>query len=570
VSDFSWAQGQPESETLEYKSTLRQNLHTGKPDAGMTYACLKTIAAFLNTDGGTLIIGVRDDGTVIGLRPDGFVSNDKYLLHVCSQIREALGQIAASKVHPKIESVDGHDICVVPCEKSYSPVYLTHAKGAEDEFYIRNGPASLRMKASQAHGYITGRFPSHGRVMAVSPGLPIAGDFTAEICGRIGVEALDPEAIEIFRKRCSEKVGGELTDEADIVQFLTDTGLLDGLQITYAGLILLGNRDAITRYLPNAEVVYEWRSNEADIKHSQRIEHREGLILYVERLWEQIDLRNDVQQYQEGVYRKDIKTFNEHVVREGLLNAVAHRDYRAEGSVMVKQTPRRLEILSPGGFPPGVTPDNICRKQVPRNRRLTEAMARCNLVERSGQGADLIYRHSITEGKALPEFSRSDEHQVELLLQCELRNHAFILFLSRVGELSEFTLDDLLVLERLGREEQVGDDLKQRLPSLLQRGVVERVGRGRGVRYLLSRELYSSMGEAGRYTRQKGLSRSNQKELLLKHVRDRGPAGVPMAELIQVVPELGRAQIRRMMEELRDDGRVHLEGERRGARWCAG
>jgi ATP-dependent DNA helicase RecG len=568
VSEGRWSAGFPdESEKLEYKSSIKMNLHTHQADPEIARACLKTIAAFLNTEGGTLVIGVSDDKAVVGTQVDGFQSDDQYRLHVHGLIRGALGQIADSKVKISIEVIEEKNVCVVECKRSSEPVYLNYRK-TNDEFYIRIGPSSLNMRTSDAHGYITDHFGSRTRLATLAADISGPPDFTAEICEAAGIEELDPNAISLFREKWSQKADNQHQAEADDERILVDAGLIEDGRATYAGLILLGRREVIDKHLPHAEVVYEWRTAEAEIGHLQRVEHREAFLLFIERLWELIDARNDIQQYQEGAYRKDIKTFNEGVVREGLLNAVAHRDYQIEGSIMVRQTPRRLEIVSPGGFPPGVTAENICRRQVPRNRRLTEAMAKCNLVERSGQGADLIFRNLIIEGKALPDFTRSDEYQVELLLQCDVRDFGFIQFLSRVGDL--VTLDDLLVLECLRRDEKVGDELQPRLPGLLECGAIERTGRGMGARYLLSRELYSSMGEAGRYTRQKGLSRSVQKEYLLKHVRDAGPSGAPMVELCQVVPELSKGQVRGMMEQLRDEGRVHLEGERRGARWHNG
>jgi ATP-dependent DNA helicase RecG len=559
VSEARWSAGFPdESEKLEYKSSIRFNLLTRQTDPRMTHACLKTIAAFLNTEGGTLVIGVDDAKTVVGTRLDRFQSDDQYQLYVHDQIQNALGQTADSRVKTSIKVFDGQDICVVECKKSHEPVYLTYSKtNAVEEFYFRSGPASIRMRTGQVHGYITDHFGSSTRLApTLSADMSGPTDFTAEICEAAGIEELDPNAIGLFREKWSQKADNQHLAGADDESILADAGLIEDGRATYAGLILLGRREVIDKHLPHAEVVYEWRAAEVDIRHLQRVEHRDAFLLFVERLWELIDARNDIQQYQEGVYRKDIKTFNEQVVREGLLNAVAHRDYRTAGSIMVRQTPRRLEIVSPGGFPPGVTAENICGRQVPRNRRLTEAMAKCNLVERSGQGADLIFRNLIVEGKALPDFSRSDEYQVELLLQCDVRVE-FVQFLSRVRELAEFTLEDLLVLECVGRDEKVGAELEPRLPGLLECGAIERTGSGGGARYLLSGW-------------QEGPIPSAQKESLLKHVRDAGPAGVPMAELRQVVPELKDGRVRGMMEKLRDEGRVHLEGQRRGARWHAG
>ena len=113
-------------------------------------------------------------------------------------------------------------------------------------------------------------------------------------------------------------------------------------------------------------------------------------------------------------------------VREAILNAVSHRDYRHPGSVFVRQYPRRLEIVSPGGFPTGITPDNIIDKQFPRNRRIAETFLRCGLVERAGQGANRMLVEAVRDSKPLPDYSRSDEHEVFLSLArgcpgCELR-----------------------------------------------------------------------------------------------------------------------------------------------------
>src|SRR5439155_11707415 len=128
------------------------------------------------------------------------------------------------------------------------------------------------------------------------------------------------------------------------------------------------------------------------------------------------DLRNDVQHYQDGLFMWDVPTFNERVVREALLNAVGHRDYRSGGSVFVRQFPRKLEIVSPGGLPNGITLANILWRQLPRNRRIAEALSRCGLVERSGQGMDRMFEGCIRESKPRPDFTGTDDYQVSVTL----------------------------------------------------------------------------------------------------------------------------------------------------------
>ena len=183
---------------------------------------------------------------------------------------------------------------------------------------------------------------------------------------------------------------------------------------------------------------------EASLPAQQRKEFREGFLLYDDALWESINLRNDIQQFQDGLVMWDIQTFNEIVVREAILNAVSHRDYRLAGSIFIKQYPRRLEIISPGGFPPGVSPENILWKQVPRNRRLAEAFSRCGLVERSGQGANRMFECCIRESKPQPDFTGSDDYQVFVSLQGDIQDPNFLRFLGQLGNerLSSFTTMD--------------------------------------------------------------------------------------------------------------------------------
>jgi ATP-dependent DNA helicase RecG len=119
--------------------------------------------------------------------------------------------------------------------------------------------------------------------------------------------------------------------------------LLVDARITYAALILFGTRTALGRWLAQAELVFEYRSSEASGPAADREEFREGFFLWHDAIWNKINLRNDRQSYQDGLFRIELPTFDEVSVREVLLNAVAHRDYRLGGSVFVRQYSQRLE-----------------------------------------------------------------------------------------------------------------------------------------------------------------------------------------------------------------------------------
>jgi ATP-dependent DNA helicase RecG len=398
----------------------------------------------------------------------------------------------------------------------------------------------------------------------------IGPDFTAEPCAA-GAEALDPALIAEFRHRWARKAQNPRLEQLTDLATLTDADLLTDGRPNYAALILLGTRAALTRHLGQAEVVFEYRSSEASGPAQDREEYRSGFLGLHEALWQKINLRNDRQSYQEDFFRYDISTFDEVAIREAILNAVAHRDYRLGGSIFIRQYSRRLEIVSPGGFPPGITAANIAEQQNPRNRRLAETLSKAGLVERAGQGLNLMIENAIKQTKPLPDFSGTAAHEVRLTLAGTVQNPAFIRFLSRLGDdkLNTLHTHDYLALDALQRDlpQPLDPRLASRLPGLVELGAVEKQGRGAGTRYLLSRELYAAIGQPGAYTRRKGLDHETNKALLLKHLTDNKAGGAPLSDLCQVLPALSESGVQRLLGQLRDEGHVEVRGTRRWARW---
>lgn len=145
-----------ESEAVEFKSTLRTNLHTGAADKRMEMAVLKTLAAFLNTGGGTLVIGIHDDGTPLGIGADGFASEDKMSLHLVNIVKERISPQALTTMHMHFEDHNGERVMVVRCQKSPAPVFMKDDE--HERFYVRTGPSTTELKASQTLDYIKQRF----------------------------------------------------------------------------------------------------------------------------------------------------------------------------------------------------------------------------------------------------------------------------------------------------------------------------------------------------------------------------------------------------------------------------
>ncbi len=146
-----------ENVTTEFKSTLRRNLHTGDNDPRMENSALKTLVGFLNSKGGgTLFIGVTDDGIALGIDADSFETEDKMYLHLNNLVKDRIGAKHMLYIHPHFDDYDDKRVLVVKCLPARSPVYLK--EGNEERFYIRSVAATLELKGDQAQGFIAQRF----------------------------------------------------------------------------------------------------------------------------------------------------------------------------------------------------------------------------------------------------------------------------------------------------------------------------------------------------------------------------------------------------------------------------
>jgi hypothetical protein len=145
-----------ENEELEFKSSLRTNIHTKKPDKKIEHAVLKTITAFLNTDGGTLLVGVSDDGTIIGIDHDGFSTNDKFYQHYTNLVQNHIGNEYLPMIKSKLIRINGKTILKIDCQPSNKAVFLSF--GNDQYFYVRIGPASVLLTGEKLLEYVQKKF----------------------------------------------------------------------------------------------------------------------------------------------------------------------------------------------------------------------------------------------------------------------------------------------------------------------------------------------------------------------------------------------------------------------------
>lgn len=145
-----------EGEKVEFKSTLRTNLHTNEHDKKVENSVLKTLVAFMNSEGGTLLIGVTDTGEIIGVEKDCFENNDRFNRHFTNLIKERIGNEFLPYMNFELIQVENKSVLRIECIKSDRPVFLKY--DSNEEFYIRVGASSLLLFGSKILDYIKNKF----------------------------------------------------------------------------------------------------------------------------------------------------------------------------------------------------------------------------------------------------------------------------------------------------------------------------------------------------------------------------------------------------------------------------
>jgi len=499
---------------------------------------VKYCAALANEGGGRIILGVSDKKPRKVVGSQAFTDLARTKAGIIERLRL---RIEAEEIsHPNGRVVVVH----VPPRPLGMPVSV------EGAYWMRSGEDLAPMTTDMLRRIFDESGP----------------DFSAEVCPKATVADLDPVAIESFRQRWREESGNAALATASVEQLLGDADLVSSDGVTYAALILLGKEKSLAKHLAQAEVIFEYRSSEVPGPANQREEYRQGFLRFFDKIWQTINLRNDKQHFQEGFVMHHIDTFREGSAREAILNAVSHRDYRHPGSVFVRQFPRRLEIVSPGGLPAGVTPDNIIDKQLPRNRRIAESLLRCGLVERSGQGANQMLVECVRDSKPLPDYSQSDEHEVFLQLHGEMQDANFIRFLSRIESDAGAPLSshEYLVLDYVRRGVAPPSRWRDVVQALKAREYIESHGHGRGTKYLPAPQHYDASGQP------RPTDRDAAKATILQYINDHRDEGSTIGDLLTEFPAVSRDQMRTLLKEIKSEGKTYSTGRTKRGRWYPG
>jgi ATP-dependent DNA helicase RecG len=317
-------------------------------------------------------------------------------------------------------------------------------------------------------------------------------DFSTKICDKLTIDDLDDSAIQKMKESYALKQNNPRFLSLSKEQLLSDLKLLVNNKLNFAALILLGKKETIWEKLPQSKIIWEYRNTDSQIHHDAKEVIEEPLFTAIDKIWQLINqpTLNKKHPVQSGAYIFDLYDFNEAVIREAILNSVAHRDYTITSEVVIKQYPNKITINNPGGFPKGVTIDNLITvSSTPRSRLMTEILEKTGLVERSGQGVDKIFSITLSEGKDEPDYKKSDAFQVSLTLKSEITDKAFHIFINQYQtseKQHKLGVEQILALSNIhnGLFQQLNPEIVNQLEEI---GLIQRAS-GHTNRFILSEE----------------------------------------------------------------------------------
>ena len=539
---------QGESLTLEFKSDLKC-----LADRELVTA----VVALANTEGGDLLLGVEDDGTITGLHP-----NHTRL--------DSLPALIANRTNPSL------GVRVVPVSLPEGTIARIQVPKARHLVATSEGLLQRRRLKLDGTPEAVPFYPHE--FMQRQSGLGLL-DPSALPLEDIAVDQLDP--LQRLRLRNAvRKYGGEQSllpladDELDGALGLTVEH--QGRRVpTVAGLLLLGTEPLLRRYLPAYEVAFQvLRGTDVQVNEF----YRKPLLETFEEVELQFKPWVVEEELQVGLFRVPVPNYDRRAFREALVNALVHRDFSRLGAVHVKLDSSGLHISNPGGFIEGVTLDNLLvAPPHSRNPLLADIIKRIGLAERTGRGIDRIYEGMLRYGRPAPDYSLSNASLVSVFLANVAADRDFLkMVVEQHDRLGDPIVEPLIILARLRDERRLTTSdiapvlqkseaqTRTILERLLEAGMIEAHGSGRGRSYTLSAGVYQQSGQKAAYIRQAGFDAIQQEQMVLKYIASHG--GIKREEAMALC-RLNKDQAYRLLKKLANAGIIRFEGKGKGGKY---
>ena len=544
-----------EDQDLDFKEWDFHSLNKSVRTAVAAAVCMA------NGGGGTVVFGVADrrpgrDSAILGVPPAVSVN----------RLRLAVHDGTDPKLTPVFEEV--------PVPEGTGRLILMHVYPGMAAFHTDTaGRGTVRVGTECKP--LTG---TTRRRLAEAFG---DADYTAVPVDALLSEIVSPAAMEALRLAAKRERAPE-----DLLG-LSDPDLLEAIGVirdgrpTRAAVLLAGSSFAIRKHVPGYLWTHARMSSSTD--YSDRADGNDAIPVAEARLLDRIMADNPIETVPHGLYHHEYRTYPEAALREALLNALCHGDFRVSGPRLVKQYADRIEIANPGGFVGGVTAENILHHApVARNPCLMDALARLRLVNRMRLGMERMFSSLLMEGKPPPSIADIGS-SVCLTFRAATISPRFRWFVadeSQEGRL--LRADHLLVLRQLLTDIEIDlptaarlchrsrtdmavilGDMETRFRHLI------RMGSEGDPSWALSEGLRARLTDHPTPYGRERVDLASAKAVVLRVIRKRAKRGDPPLTNSEVreMTLMNRQQVYRLIQVLAKEGRVRIRGHGRGARY---
>ena len=523
-------------EQLEDKSAFARSLKNFAPKYDET---ARDVVAFANNKGGFLFIGIVDASKEINR--DFEYRNDKVfdLIHQIQDRTEPTITLIPHKIN-----VEGKDLLVL--EIPFSTQLHRTSRG---EFLIRSNDGNRPIE------------PYEMATIMSEKGLIVFDQKTWKIFG----EWLDEKRLSNLRDMIEAKNPDSPYLDKTREDFLDSLGMTkdeggESLPTT-TGLLFVGNQTAL-RELPFYEVKYIHYFDDGTYRS---YEYKGNIVEVAKSCFAQLKAEIKQREYIFGLFREYVEDYSEIVIRELLVNALAHRSLSRQQIIEIRKYDDGgyMEFESPGTFPDGVTVNNYLRKTNPRNPNVMDILREIGLAEKAGSGFDKIFTDLLKKGKSLPE-PEETENSVIFRIKADVVSEKLIelsmIYENQTGKLMK--LDDLLVLSEVVRKKKVKIADLIKMPNMSAyrlQGIIDKLcglefiepsGRTSGLSYILHVSRRNNTDDKIEYVKAKEQERARQKEAILRYLDSIPTINNSEARQLLKLSEKDRSRVSRLFAEL--------------------
>lgn len=553
-----------ENETLDFKEHLEDKIIFGKSIKNFApkYEELaKDIVAFANKKGGFILVGIIDESKEVN--PD-FEYIEPKVFDLVRQIQDRT--VPSITIKPHKLKIKQQDILVL--EIPFSNQLHRTSKG---EYLIRKNDGN---RAIEPHEIATIQ-SEKGLIIYDQKtwDFPYSNSETDKQGNSIPGWQDIKKTRELYKRIKKEKPKSPYLKN-NSHEFIETLGLVKEIEGKYlpttTGILFIGNKKVLKEF-PFNQIKYIRFYNDGTYSP---FEFKGDLIEIADACFSQLKSEIKLKEFHFGLFREYIEDYPEVVLRELLINAIAHRDYSRPQIIEIRKYPDYLEFESPGRFPEGITENNFLRKTNPRNPSIMDVFREINYAEKAGSGFDKIFTALLSKGKNLPK-PQQTETSIIFRIEADVyfEKLAELTILYKQTTKKDIDLEKLLVLNSIYTGQKLTFQelecqpylntyqLRKILKELEDIEFIETTGKTSGLKYIIHRSKLETTDDIISYSKLKKQEKARQIEAIIRYLDTADEIDNEAARKLLNIPDSNASFISRLFNEMLDKNLLEIAKE---------